>query len=211
MADLACPACGQAMRTLALPRDPLAPLALDACDDCQALWLDATESQQFTPGALIALFRVIAGSHQKRRAAYPALLACPRCTTPLTRTQDLQRTTRFSYCRCRYGHGRFTPYAQFLLEKSFIRPLDPQELGRLRQLRRAGSARSRARLPLLRGAGDAARSRCGREGARAPRRRRGATHGTTATHRRRGDRNRERRARTRAQSSRVRKRERGRP
>ena len=120
------------MHTLALPRDPLAPLALDACDDCQALWLDATESQQFTPGALIALFRVIAGSHQKRRAAYPALLPCPRCTTPLTRTQDLQRTTRFSYYRCRYGHGRFTPYAQFLLEKSFIRPLDPQELGRLR-------------------------------------------------------------------------------
>ncbi len=132
MADLACPGCGQAMRTLALPRDPLAPLALDACDDCQALWLDATESQQFTPGALIALFRVIAASHQKRRAAYPALLPCPRCTTPLTPTQDVQHTTRFSYYRCRYGHGRFTPYAQFLLEKSFIRPLEPQELGRLR-------------------------------------------------------------------------------
>jgi DNA-directed RNA polymerase subunit RPC12/RpoP len=81
---------------------------------------------------MIALFRVIAGSHPKRRAAYPALLPCPRCTTPLTPTQDLQHTTRFSYYRCRYSHGRFTPYAQFLLEKSFIRPLDPQELGRLR-------------------------------------------------------------------------------
>jgi len=120
------------MRRLELPRAPLAPLALDACDDCQALWLDATESQQFTPGALIALFREIAASHQKRRAPYSALLPCPRCTTPLTPTQDVQRTTHFSYYRCRYGHGRFTPYAQFLLEKSFIRPLDPQELGRLR-------------------------------------------------------------------------------
>ena len=120
------------MRSLVLPRDPLAPVAIDACDDCQALWLDATESQQLTPGALIGLFRAIAQSRPMRHAAYPALLPCPRCTTPLTLTLDVQRTTRFVYYRCRYDHGRFTPYVQFLREKSFIRPLDPRELGRLR-------------------------------------------------------------------------------
>lgn len=120
------------MRSLALPRDPLAPLSLDACDDCQALWLDATESQQLTPGAVIALFRAIGSSQPTRRDAYPALLPCPRCTTPLSLTQDLQHTTRFTYYRCRYGHGRFTPYVQFLREKNFIRPLDPSELARLR-------------------------------------------------------------------------------
>jgi Zn-finger nucleic acid-binding protein len=132
MGDLVCPGCGQAMRSLVLPREPLAPPRLDACDDCQALWLDATESQQLTPGALIELFRAIAASRQAHRAPYPALLPCPRCTTPLTLTLDVQHTTRFTYYRCRYGHGRFTPYAQFLREKNFIRPLDPQELGRLR-------------------------------------------------------------------------------
>ena len=55
------------MRTLALAREPLSELALDACDDCQALWLDATESQQLTPGALIGVFRAIATSHPQAR------------------------------------------------------------------------------------------------------------------------------------------------
>src|SRR6478609_1490915 len=125
MPDLSCPGCGRGMRSLALPREPLAPVTVDVCDDCQALWLDATESQQLTPGAVIALFRAIGSSRPTHRDAYPALLPCPRCTTPLTLTQDLQHTTRFTYYRCRYGHGRFTPYVQFLREKNFIRAPDP--------------------------------------------------------------------------------------
>jgi rubrerythrin len=120
------------MRSLALAREPMAPVSVDVCDDCQALWLDAHESQQLTPGAVIALFRAIASSQVTHREAYPALLPCPHCTTPLTLTQDVQHTTRFTYFRCRYGHGRFTPYVQFLREKNFIRPPDPQELARLR-------------------------------------------------------------------------------
>lgn len=120
------------MRALELARDPLAPLTLDACDNCQALWLDATESQQLTPGALIEVFRAIGTSHPEARAAFPALLPCPRCTTPLSLTRDVKQTTHFTYYRCRYGHGRFTPYAQFLREKNFIRPLDASEVTRLR-------------------------------------------------------------------------------
>jgi DNA-directed RNA polymerase subunit RPC12/RpoP len=134
MSGLTFPGCGRAMHSLALSRAALAPLSIDACDDCQALWFDATESQQLTPGAVIELFRAIASSQPTRRDAYPPLLPCPRCTTPLTVTQDLQHTTRFTYYRCRYGHGRFTPYVQFLREKNFIRPLDPAELGRLRAI-----------------------------------------------------------------------------
>jgi endogenous inhibitor of DNA gyrase (YacG/DUF329 family) len=122
------------MRENALQRAPLAPLAIDLCDDCQALWFDADESWQLTPGAVTDLFRAIGSSQPARRAAYPALMPCPRCTTPLTLTRDVQHTTRFTYYRCRYGHGRFTPYVQFLLEKNFIRPLDPTELGRLRAI-----------------------------------------------------------------------------
>jgi len=120
------------MRSLVLARAPLAPLTLDACDTCQALWLDATESQQLTPGALIELFRTIAMSHPQARQPYPAFLPCPRCTTPLTLTRDVRQTTRFTYYRCRYDHGRFTPYAQFLREKNFIRPLEDAEMSRLR-------------------------------------------------------------------------------
>jgi hypothetical protein len=132
VAELSCPGCRKAMRSLTLARDPIAPLTLDACDNCQALWLDATESQQLTPGALIEVFRVIGTSHPEARAAFPALLPCPRCTTPLTLTRDVNQTTRFTYYRCRYGHGRFTPYAQFLREKHFIRPIDAGEVARLR-------------------------------------------------------------------------------
>jgi len=72
------------MRPLPLARTPLSPVTVDACDNCQALWLDATESQQLTPGALIELFRAIGASQRDARTAYPALLPCPRCTTPLS-------------------------------------------------------------------------------------------------------------------------------
>jgi Zn-finger nucleic acid-binding protein/endogenous inhibitor of DNA gyrase (YacG/DUF329 family) len=132
MPGLSCPGCSRAMRSLALARAPLASISIDLCDDCQAIWFDATESQQLTPGAVIQLFRAIGSSQATQRAAYPALLPCPRCTTPLSFTQDLQHTTRFTYYRCRYGHGRFTPFVQFLREKNFIRALDPKELERLR-------------------------------------------------------------------------------
>lgn len=132
MAALTCPACSGTMTTRSLARDPLAPLPVDTCDACQALWLDATESQQMTPGAVLSMFRVIAAAKPAERRAYPALLPCPRCTTPLSLTQDIQHTTRFTYYRCRYDHGRFTPYVQFLREKNFIRPLDESEIARLR-------------------------------------------------------------------------------
>ena len=129
-----CPGCDRAMRSTLLARAPLAPLPVDVCDDCQAMWLDATESQQMTPGAVLAMFRMIAASKPQARRAYRALLPCPRCTTPLSLTQDIQHTTRFTYFRCRYGHGRFTPYVQFLREKNFIRPIDPQEIERLKSV-----------------------------------------------------------------------------
>lgn len=127
-----CPGCGGNMRSLALAREPLAPINVDLCDDCQALWFDANESQALTPGAVIALFREIAAAQAAQRQAYRTPMPCPRCTTPLALTQDVQHTTRFTYYRCRYGHGRFTPYVQFLREKNFIRAPDPQELARLR-------------------------------------------------------------------------------
>jgi len=131
-ASTCCPGCGSDMRSLAVAREPLAPMAVDLCNDCQAVWFDAHESQALTPGAVIALFREIAASQAAQREPYRTPMPCPRCTTPLALTQDIQHTTRFTYYRCRYGHGRFTPYVQFLREKNFIRAPDPQELARLR-------------------------------------------------------------------------------
>ena len=47
-------------------------------------------------------------------------------------TQDLQHTTHFSYYRCPFGHGRLSPFLQFLLEKNFIRPISGSELAALK-------------------------------------------------------------------------------
>ena len=47
-------------------------------------------------------------------------------------TQDLQRTTHFSYYRCIWGHGRLTPFLQFLREKNFVRPVSGAELAALK-------------------------------------------------------------------------------
>jgi endogenous inhibitor of DNA gyrase (YacG/DUF329 family) len=120
------------MQPHVLARKPLGEAMVDVCAGCQALWFDAFESVQLTPGATLALFDAIGKAAPRARRALPTRLPCPRCVEPLMLTHDLQRTTRFSYYRCRYGHGRFTPFFQFLREKEFIRPLGPEELARLK-------------------------------------------------------------------------------
>jgi hypothetical protein len=120
------------MTSLALERKSSGSLNVDLCAGCQAIWFDTYESLHLTPRATLALFRAIHETPAGLRRAMPARLPCPRCDTLLALTQDLQRTTRFAYYRCRYGHGRLTPFFQFLREKNFIRPLDPRELERLK-------------------------------------------------------------------------------
>ena len=121
------------MTSLDFARRPSGTETIDLCSDCQALWFDAFESAQLTPGATLDLFRVIHTTTPQTRRAIPAELPCPRCETLLAFTHDLQHATRFAYYRCRYGHGRFTPFFQFLREKNFVRPLDPAELARLKE------------------------------------------------------------------------------
>jgi predicted amidophosphoribosyltransferase len=60
-------------------------------------------------------------------------LRCPRCAGPLKHTNDMQRSTRFSYWRCLKEHGRFIRFFEFLREKNFVRPLSPQQIAELRQ------------------------------------------------------------------------------
>ena len=120
------------MQPQRLPRNPLGEVTVDLCVLCQALWFDAFESVQLTPGATLALFDTIRKAPPASGRGLPSRLPCPRCTQSLVVTHDLQHTTRFTYYRCVYGHGRFTPFVQFLREKDFIRPLSPAELARVR-------------------------------------------------------------------------------
>lgn len=120
------------MRALVLGRKPHGECVVDPCEGCHALWLDAHESVQLTPGAIVALFREVSAAGAPARRGRPAALQCPRCRASLAQTQDLRHSTRFSYWRCTKGHGRFTPFVQFLREKDFIRPLTRSELDRLK-------------------------------------------------------------------------------
>jgi hypothetical protein len=120
------------MRALVLGRKPHGESVVDLCDGCHALWLDTHESVQLTPGAIVSLFREVSAAAAPARRALPASMQCPRCRGSLAPTHDLRHATRFSYWRCTKGHGRFTPFVQFLREKDFIRPLSPAEIERLK-------------------------------------------------------------------------------
>ena len=128
-----CPSCAASMTTTRLPRRPHGEASIDLCAPCRALWFDGFESVQLTPGATLALLKSIHEAENVSALPLKARLACPRCAGALALTRDLARTSRFSYFRCGRGHGRYTPFVQFLLEKGFVRPLPPREVERLRE------------------------------------------------------------------------------
>ena len=117
-----------------LERHTTGTASVDLCVDCQGIWFDSHESILLSPAGTLSLFRSIHAAKPAQRQPLPGRLPCPRCDTSLDITHDLQRNTRFTYYRCRHGHGRFTPFVQFLREKNFIRSVPPAELERLKQL-----------------------------------------------------------------------------
>jgi len=78
------------------------------------------------------LFAAINDMRPSERQPVPAHLPCPRCNAALELTHDQTPIAHFSYYRCPFRHGRFTPFFQFLREKSFIRTLPPADLERLK-------------------------------------------------------------------------------
>ena len=127
----ACPSCAQAMQLESYERKAGGRIELDFCDSCQAIWFDAYESSQLTPGAVMRLFEAI----YRRRDATPRPLAdvcrCPVCRRALVLTHDIERTNRITYYRCPQSHGRLSTFYQFLREKNFIRSLSVGEIARL--------------------------------------------------------------------------------
>src|SRR5690606_23638133 len=123
-----CPRCGSSMQEHSLGGHLGRTVVVDVCEPCQSIWFDGRESLQLTPGATLALFRLI-GEHASRPQLRDGDAArCPRCGGRLRRTKDMQRTTRFEYFRCPNGHGRLISFLEFLKEKDFIRPLTPHQL-----------------------------------------------------------------------------------
>ena len=111
-----------------LPR----PVSAAFCFACQLIWFDEHDGSQLSPGGVLDVFKALNLHRVETRNPLPALLDCPRCHSRLALTQDLQHTTHFRYYRCQYGHGRLSPFLQFLLEKNFIRPISGAELAALK-------------------------------------------------------------------------------
>jgi len=109
----------------------LRAIEITACAPCNLFWFDKAESIRLTPKAVLELFQYI-GKAGGARNALGTTFSCPICSTALALTQDLQRTTRFTYWRCRNNHGRLIAFHQFLREKNFIRAPSPAEFAKLR-------------------------------------------------------------------------------
>jgi len=129
----ACPSCTLPMVQRTFAGRGAAAIDLDLCFDCQGIWFDKLESAALTPGSILELFQAI---REREAVAQPKPLNdpchCTVCRKPLALTHDFHKTTRISYLRCAEGHGRFTPFVQFLREKEFVRPLTPGEMTTLR-------------------------------------------------------------------------------
>ncbi|NJD25455.1 MAG: hypothetical protein FIB06_08605 [Betaproteobacteria bacterium] len=131
MKPLACPSCRQTMVKQRFERLHHGEVILDLCFSCQGIWFDGFESVQVTPGGIIALFELIHAHRDDPRLPLREPLACPRCADTLLHGLDVARGGRFNYHRCLQGHGRYTPFAQFMIEKGFVRQLTATEVGAL--------------------------------------------------------------------------------
>lgn len=127
-----CPNCQQTMDTLDLERVTGGRVHVDLCVPCSAIWFDRAESMQLSPSAVIELFKTVHAHHDAARERLGSRMPCPRCDGALTFTKDICKTGPISYYRCLKGHGRLTPFFQFLREKQFVRTLSNVELDQVR-------------------------------------------------------------------------------
>lgn len=105
---------------------------LDLCFTCQSIWFDEYESAQITPGGILELFKLIHEQRDAQRIPLRDPLKCPRCAEKLLRGLDVAKHGgKFNYHRCLQKHGRFTTFAQFMIEKGFVRQLNPAEIDEL--------------------------------------------------------------------------------
>jgi len=127
-----CPACAAQMQAREFEAHDAGRVGLHFCFPCQVIWFDALQSLQLAPRGVLDVFGTLNEHRAAARNPLPALLSCPRCHSRLALTHDLQHTTRFTYFRCGFGHGRLSPFFQFLLEKNFVRPITDSELADLK-------------------------------------------------------------------------------
>jgi len=126
-----CPSCHKAMTPLSLPSVAQGTVELDLCFGCQGIWLDRWESQQIAPGGTIELFKLLHAHRDEMRQALASRLDCPRCSAKLQASHDMVKSGKFNYYRCQRDNGRFIVFAQFMIEKGFVRQMHQKEIEEL--------------------------------------------------------------------------------
>lgn len=129
-----CSNCSSKLMMYVLPGHYNSKVEIDVCMDCNAIWFDQFESVQLSPDGTVQLFQLI---HERGGAAASGYgkfgegLRCITCGDGMKLTHDKIRNSRFSYQACRKGHGRFTTFHNFLMEKQFVRELSINERNKL--------------------------------------------------------------------------------
>jgi hypothetical protein len=123
-----CPSCRTPMSAKSFERKLGGAVGLDLCFACQGIWFDEYESLQLAPEGVIDLFKLIHEHRDDQRRPLADSLHCPRCNERLIQSQDRVKSGLFNYLRCGQHHGRFTTFAQFMIEKGFVRQLSPVEI-----------------------------------------------------------------------------------
>ena len=127
-----CPSCGKVMEKRRLERMHHGEVVIDLCFSCQGIWFDDFESVQITPGGTLELFKLLHQHRDDQRQPLTDPLRCPRCQEKLLHGMDVAKHGGgFNYHRCLQKHGRFTTFAQFMIEKGFVRQLSAAEITEL--------------------------------------------------------------------------------
>jgi hypothetical protein len=101
---------------------------LDLCFACQGMWFDPSENLKLAPAAVAELFKVLHEHRDTPRQPLATSLGCPRCKSSLTQGFDVVRSGRYITYRCANGHGRFSAFSSFMIEKGFVRQLTRPEI-----------------------------------------------------------------------------------
>lgn len=109
------------------------PIEIDVCMACQAFWFDKYESLRLSAASTLQLMKLIGEPSTAKPSIITKALQCPRCSQALRLTNDMQRSTHFSYWKCDKENGKFIRFLDFLKEKNFIRPMSAEEIEALKK------------------------------------------------------------------------------
>ncbi|PAT31596.1 hypothetical protein CLI92_02095 [Vandammella animalimorsus] len=124
----ACPSCREPMQALHVQSHRGEPVELDLCFACHGIWFDWRENLQLSAQGVLALFKTL---HEHRDEPHRPLgqrMQCPACRTTLQRGTDRTLSGAYVTYRCPARHGRFGTFSSFMVEKGFVRHLNPAQL-----------------------------------------------------------------------------------